>query len=166
MINNWHVPQALQGGIWATIPGSGPSDVDPWSLLENAGTQGADSGVRVAFAIGALLSNNAGETDKIKRSLEGHGQSLDVQRANPSWLFFDQYATEVSLFQSDLLWTSEMGYRSPKLGVLPQVPTSPVEPATDDPFRQGIQATEWTILLVNDINSTDSSSILSHQGRK
>lgn len=130
----WYVPQALQGGIWATIPGSGPSDVDPWTLLEEASQQGAESGVRVAFAIGSLLSNNSGETERLKKSLKGHGESLKGQEANPSWLFFDQYATEVSLFQSDLLWTNEMGYRTPTLGDLPQVPVSSSESTLEDPF--------------------------------
>lgn len=138
----WHVPQALQGGIWATIPGSGPSDVDPWKLLEEAGHQGAESGVRVAYAIGALLSNNSGETEKLKKALEGHGENMDNREPNPSWLFFDQYATEVSLFQSDLLWTSEMGYRTPKLGDLPVVIVPSSESTESDPFSTDEAASE------------------------
>ena len=105
----WHVPQALQGGIWATIPGSGPDDVEPWSLLEQAAKEGAQSGVRVAYAVGALLANNAGDTDRMRQFLIGHGESVSQTPRNDGFAFFDQYAYEVSLHQSDLLWISAKG---------------------------------------------------------
>lgn len=133
----WYVPQALQGGIWATIPGSGPADAKPWELLQEAGEQGAASGVRVAYAIGSLLANNAGEGDWLSTFLVAHGDVLSSQPANPSWLFFDQYATEVSLFQSDMLWTSEMGHRTPKLGDLPRKPSKELQMEGADPFSTG-----------------------------
>ena len=130
----WGVPQALRGGIWATIPGSGPDDVEPWSLLESAAQDGAKSGVRVAYAIGALLANNAGDTDRMKMFLAGYGESLEKDPRNEDFAFFDQYAYEVAQHQSDLLWISEKGHRTPELGMLPMSESAiPVE-SEDDPF--------------------------------
>ena len=100
----WGVPQALRGGIWATIPGSGPGDVEPWSILKQAAQEGEQSGVRVAYAVGALLANNAGETDRMRDFLVGYGESLSNTPRNQNFAFFDQYAYEVALHQSDLLW--------------------------------------------------------------
>ena len=130
----WHVPQALQGGIWATIPGSGPSDIDPWEHLVDAGTRGSASGVRVAYAIGALLANNAGESKRLHDLLVAHGEALKAQEPAMEWVFFDQYATEVSLFQSDQVWTSETGHRTPELGELPRRPEKVPEAVSNDPF--------------------------------
>ena len=130
----WHVPQALQGGIWATIPGSGPEDIDPWDFLEEAGERGAASGVRVSFAIGSLLANNAGEMDLMKGLLKSHGDNIVTQPVSPDWQFFDQYATEVSLFQSDLLWTKQSGFRTPELGQLPVEIEDSLINSEEDPF--------------------------------
>ncbi len=132
----WGVPTALQGGIWATIPGSGPDDVDPWKMLEDAAAQGAQSGVRVSYAIGALLANNAGDTDRMIDFLTGYGTSLsEVERAQ-EWAFFDQYAYEVALHQSDLYWIQTTGHRTSVLGNMPISTEDAVESdsETEDPF--------------------------------
>ena len=88
-------------------------------LLEQAAKSGAQSGVRVAYAVGALLANNAGDTDSMRQFLIGYGESLSQTPRNDGFAFFDQYAYEVSLHQSDLLWVSAKGHRTPELGDLP-----------------------------------------------
>ena len=130
----WGVPQALRGGIWATIPGSGPDDVEPWGLLESAAQAGAKSGVRVAYAIGALLANNAGDTARMKNFLAGYGESLEKDPRNEAFAFFDQYAYEVAQHQSDLLWIAEKGHRTPELGMLPMLETVIPDESEEDPF--------------------------------
>ncbi len=134
----WGVPAALQGGIWATIPGSGPDDVDPWKMLEDAAVQGAQSGVRVSYAIGALLANNAGDTERMVNFLKGYGTSLSEVERSQEWAFFDQYAYEVALHQSDLYWIQTAGHRTPILGDLPSSVEESVgsggESEADDPF--------------------------------
>jgi len=133
----WGVPDALQAGIWATIPGSGPSDAQPWDLLETAASEGAKSGVRVAYAVGALLANNAGDTDRMKTFLRGYGESLISTPRHQDWAFFDQYAYEVALHASDLYWIGEVGYRTPELGTFPIKPSESLETNTDDdPFGE------------------------------
>ncbi len=136
----WHVPQALRGGIWATIPGSGPDDVEPWALLEQAAKEGSESGVRVAYAVGALLANNAGETDRMRQFLIGHGDSVNQTPRNQGFAFFDQYAYEVSLHQSDLLWIAETGHRTPILGGLPMSIQETPSIDGEDPFGDDVEA--------------------------
>lgn len=132
----WHVPSALRGGAWVMVPGSGPSGTDGWKVLDDAATQGASSGVRVAVAIEALLAYNAGRTDVLQRSLHQHAQSQTTTKPNAAWLLLDTYASEISLHQSDLVWSEATGHRTEVFGRLPSdhaaVPaTTPFE---GDPF--------------------------------
>lgn len=128
----WSVPSALQGGAWATIPGSGPEGTDPWQLLEEAATKGETSGVRVARAMQVLIASNSGQTEVLMAALQKHAASLQATPQNADWRLLDAYAYEVSLHQSDLLWTEERGHRTEVFGT---VPTEPVAPAPEpDPF--------------------------------
>jgi hypothetical protein len=136
----WSVPSALRGSAWATIPGSGPEGTDPWELLEEAATMGEASGVRVARAMQVLIASNSGEMAVLAASLQKHAASLQATPPNPDWRLLDTYAYEVSLHQSDLLWTEERGHRTEVFGTVPGEPTVP-EPAPDpfasDPFGAG-----------------------------
>jgi len=131
----WEVPTALQSGIWASVPGSGPEGVDGWPLLLEAAEKGAQSGVRVAWGIAALLASNGDQEEILVQALEAHGKSLTEVEADPKWLFFDQYATEVSLQQSDKFWIKERGYRTPRLGEIPKMEEEIITaPSEEDPF--------------------------------
>lgn len=134
----WQVPSALAGAAWATVPGTGPEGRDPWQMLEDAATTGETSGVRVARAIQVLIAANAGRTDVLEAALPKHAASLAATATNSDWALLDTYATEVSLHQSDLLWTEARGHRTETFG---QLPTEAAEPAAgpdpfagDDPF--------------------------------
>ena len=127
----WGVPHALQFGIWATVPGAGLDDVDAWASLKKAADDGSQKGVRVAYAVASLLANNNGEDAFLVEMLRSHGESLDNVPQNPNWAFFDQYATEIALYQSDLLWTKKKGYRTPKLGMIP--PNEEIENTQSNP---------------------------------
>ena len=63
-------------------------DVEPWALLEQAAKEGAQSGVRVAYAVGALLANNAGDTERMRQFLIGHGESVSQTPRNDGFAFF------------------------------------------------------------------------------
>ncbi|MCO4747927.1 MAG: hypothetical protein KC912_24255 [Proteobacteria bacterium] len=136
----WSLPGALQAGAWATVPGSGPSDVDAWALLEEKAAAGEASGVRVARAIQVLLASNAGRTEATEAGITSHGQSLNDTPVNPDWRLLDEYARRITLHQSDLIWTAAEGYRTPTLGELPgaeaEAPTDPfgADPFGGDPF--------------------------------
>lgn len=137
----WHATSTLKAGIWASVPGAGPKDVDGWKMMVEEAEKGSKSGVRVSWGIAALLSNNAGRDDVLREVLVAHGENLAETEQNSDWAFFDQYAYELSQQQSDLVWMKEMGYRTPKLGDLPEEeiedlsPTNGEDPFGSDPFE-------------------------------
>ncbi|MEQ1570991.1 MAG: hypothetical protein ABMA64_35505 [Myxococcota bacterium] len=131
----WSVPSALRGAAWAVVPGSGPADQDPWQLLEEAATRGEASGVRVARAIQVLIASNQGNDEVVTSALAAHAASLAANPADPAWLLLDQYATEVSLHQSDLRWTRERGHRTERFGTVPTDVAAPA-PTGPDPFGE------------------------------
>ena len=137
----WNVPSTLQAGIWATIPGLTPEGVLPWDVMMTEAAKGADSGVRVAWAVAALLANNAGKEELLEKVLIAHGDNLGMVEPNKNWAFFDKFAFEVSLQQSDMLWMQEVGYRTPKFGTLPEedveniIPDDGEDPFGADPFQ-------------------------------
>lgn len=131
----WGVPGALQAGVWASVPGSGPADVDAWALLDERASVGEASGVRVGRAFQVLLAANAGQSEAAEAGIIRHGQSLNSTPVNPDWRLLDEYARRITLQQSDLIWTAAEGYRTRTLGVLPAAPVESVEdPFGADPF--------------------------------
>jgi hypothetical protein len=134
----WHLPSALRGSAWATVPGTGPEGTDPWVLLEQAAQAGEASGVRVARAMQVLIASNSGMQDVMVPALRAHAASIEAVPQNEDWALLDAYAYEVSLHQSDLLWTRERGHRTPAFGAVPSDEVAAPEPVPqvfeDDPF--------------------------------
>ena len=129
----WHVPSTIQWSAWVSIPGSGPTDVEPWAALESAASQGEGSGVRVARAMASLIASNADQTEALHDGIVSHAQSLENTPSDSKWALLDAYATSVTLFASDRIWTAEEGHRTPEFGVLPgSIQTS--GPLGPDPF--------------------------------
>jgi hypothetical protein len=134
----WHVPSALRAGAWATIPGSGPAGVDAWAMLAESAEKGEQSGVRVARAMQALIAGNSGVTEVVEAAIRAHRSSIDRTPQAPEWALLDQYATEVTLHESDRLWTAATGHRTERFGALPsdvvEQPTVPDLFSGSDPF--------------------------------
>ena len=130
----WYAPDALQAAAWATIPGSGPDDVDPWELLEEAAQLGAQSGVRVARALQIVVAENADKDEWVSDGIKKHGASLSSTPTNPDWRLLDEYALALSLYASDSVWTSLRGHRTPRFGELPSGDHTPSHPKTLDSF--------------------------------
>jgi hypothetical protein len=129
----WSTPSALRGAAWATVPGTGPAGVEPWALLEQAADAGEPSGVRVARAMQVLIAANSGRDDVLAPALRAHAAALETTPRDAEWALLDAYAYEVSLVQSDLLWTAAAGHRTPTFGQLPGDTAAPA-PAGPDPF--------------------------------
>ena len=55
-----------QAAAWATIPGSGPQGVDPWAILEEMGSKGESTGVRVARGLQVTIAVVASPKDTAK----------------------------------------------------------------------------------------------------
>jgi hypothetical protein len=132
----WQLPSALRGSAWAMVPGSGPEGTDPWQLLEQAASQGASSGVRVARAMQVLIAANSGQDDVLVPALRAHAASMASTPQNAEWALLDVYAYEVSLHQSDLLWTRERGHRTERFGEVPSDATEPTGPTAPPVFEE------------------------------
>ena len=128
----WYTPEALQAAAWATIPGSGPSDADPWAIMEEMGQKGDSLGVRVARGLQVTIAMNAGQEDVARQAIADHAKALAAHPQSETHALLDRYAYLLSLHQSDLLWIAEEGHRTPVFGELPGTPAGTDD--ADDPF--------------------------------
>lgn len=128
----WYAPEALQAAAWATIPGSGPPDADPWAIMEERGILGDATGVRVARGLQVTIAMNAGREDVARAAILDHAAAIAAHEQSASHALLDRYAYLLSLHQSDLLWIAEEGHRTPVFGELPGEPAG--SPDADDPF--------------------------------
>jgi hypothetical protein len=128
----WHGPGVLEAAAWAVIPGTGPEGVDPWEVLRDEAAAGADSGVRVAYALYVLLAGNAGRTADVEAGILGFAKSVAETPQHPDWRLLDEYARQVVRHESDRLWTQDRGHRTETLGELPRPKPAPTE--DEDPF--------------------------------
>lgn len=130
----YHVPSALQASAWATVPGSGPADSDPWDLLDQAAARGDAAGLRVARALQVRLAANAGRDDIVARGIRAHASALEARAPVPDLALLDVYAHWISLHESDLLWTTARGHRTERFGALPDDPVPADAAPGFDPF--------------------------------
>jgi hypothetical protein len=133
----WSVPTALTAGAWATIPGSGPSGVDPWAKLDDAAKAGDLSGVRVARGLEVLVLANADRGDALNAAIHAHAASIAATPSDPAWALLDAYALAVTRHQSDLLWSAATGQRATDWRVLPTdtpAPSMVPDVFSNDPF--------------------------------
>ena len=134
----WYAPQAIQGSVWVTIPGSGPENIDPWTILTEAAQKGAPAGVRVGWAMHNLIGANSGENHRVQEGIVAHATSISVDAADPKWRLLDEYAYWITRHQSDLIWTREMGYRTENLGILPSTKSPTENSLEEDAFEEDL----------------------------
>jgi hypothetical protein len=128
------LPKALQAVAWATIPGTGPSDVDPWKQLDEAAVKGEAAGVRMGRSLQIFAAANVGNDELVRTAIAAHAAALE-RPASPEWALLDTFAYETSLFESDLLWIAATGHRTPVLGQFPNQSETADDPfGGDDPF--------------------------------
>lgn len=135
----WGVPEAFQAAAWAVVPGSGPADVDPFTQMREAAAAGDDTGVRLGWALLAIVAENAGRDDDVVFAIEQAAISREATPADPAFELFDRYAYERLLMAADRRWIDARGHRAPGLS-LPEDPTQP-EPTGPDPFAEDPFAT-------------------------
>ena len=139
----FHIPTAVRGAAWATIPGTAPEGVDPWAVLTIA-EKGDALGQSIPRSLLVFTSSNAGKEDAFTAAIEGFselqpftpkGATPDGSGATPrtEWALMDAYGWALSLYEADLVWIREEGHRAPSLGELPTT----AEAGDDDPFGTG-----------------------------
>lgn len=128
----WQVPKAFQAAAWATLANS--ENGDPWQMLDEASDEGDKTGVALARAVQVMMAANSGRTEDLERGIRAHAAALAEGR-DPAWLAFDDYANQVIVNESDLLWASDAGHRTPIFGELPSDVQQDDTPSLDfDPF--------------------------------
>ncbi len=115
----WYVPSAMQASVQAMLPSAAPSSTNPWNMLEASASRGESSGVRLARALQVRLSAIADHGNELADGIRSFAASRANTPQDPAWALLDEYARTVVLHESDLLWTSTTGHRTPVLGELP-----------------------------------------------
>lgn len=108
----WGMPSALRAVIWLTVPGAAPSGADPWKLLEDAALQGDRAGVRLARAFQIQALSALGQEEVLGAALRDYAKALE-NPPDEQWRLLDRYGTLMVLHESDKIWTSEKGHRTP-----------------------------------------------------
>lgn len=128
----WQVPSAFQAAAWATLANS--ENGDPWELLDAAADKGDATGVGLARAVQVMLAGNSGRTEDLERGIRAHAAAIAEGR-DPAWAAFDNYAQQVIVNESDLIWAADSGHRTPVFGELPSDAQDEEAPSLDfDPF--------------------------------
>lgn len=125
-------PQALQALLWLLLPDKKPADITKsnWEILEYANRSTVRVGNRLGSGLHAVAAEVAGNKEQTFNALAIYKQTI----GNPifekdDYRIVDQVATRFIREISNVLWTSEVGYRTPfgQLGALP-----PTLQETDD----------------------------------
>lgn len=126
----WAIPEATRMAGWATVPGSGPADLDPWQGLAAAAARGDALGQGIPRSLWLFSAANAGRSDLVREILAGWpAMSAELPE---EWALLDQYARHLARHEADLIWIAEAGHRAPA----PPAPPVAAEPAPADPFGE------------------------------
>ncbi len=133
----WGAPGALRAALWTAVPGATPEGTDPWETLETAAALGNTAGVRLARAFQVQAAGAAGKEDLLQEKITAHAASLASDEALPAYLLLDRYATLLIRHESDRIWTTANGHRTP-VGALGEFPGATAEPI-DDSLLDGLE---------------------------
>lgn len=133
----WAVPSALEGALTASIPG--PDQAAGLEQLDAAAARGAQTGVRLAQAFQVQTLSTTGRTDALRAAIEAHAASMQAVPGDPSWRLLDGFASRLILHESDRIWMSEEGKRTP-IGALGTFPGTDAFDFGDDLLRDLIPA--------------------------
>jgi hypothetical protein len=136
----WGMPQATQAAVWIIVPGSseGTKDaagnqIDPFSVL-NASLKVAEaSEIRSAFAIAAMVFENAGQTKALQDIITRYAKLTEDSKTHEKQLL-ELVARRQLIAASDRIWTNQSGHRTPlnQFGAFPSLKGSDTAPDNDD----------------------------------
>lgn len=124
----WAIPEATRMAGWATVPGSGPADLDPWQGLATSAARGDAVGQGIPRSLWLFAAANAGRDEQVREILAAWpAAAADLPQ---EWALLDQYARQLAQHEADLLWIAAEGHRAPA----PPAPPEPAQELTPDPF--------------------------------
>ena len=135
----WGLPKAMAAMVWLTVPGSGPTGVDPKTVLADSVKIGDAAGVRLARAMQVMAMAGSGDDKGLRAAIASHGKALKAKPSSREYRLLDTYATSLTRFQADLIWMNEKGHRGPtaRLGELP-AKAAPEDTKGDDELIEGL----------------------------
>ena len=126
----WGVPTALQVAVWAVLPTGAPDGIDPEKQMRDAVALGDAAGVRLARAFEVQTLASQGDEARLRVGISGHASAIASKAAAGRWALLDAFGAELSLHESDRIWTREEGHRTPT-GSFGRFPEKPAAPADD-----------------------------------
>ncbi len=128
----FYVPSTFEAASWTLVPGLAPGGTDPWEALEEAARRGGDAGMRLGWALMAVLASNAGEEALVRKAITEAAASFERVPPPSAYRLLDAFARDLLQHEADLLAVAEQGYRARGLSF--PVPPAPPAGATEDPF--------------------------------
>ncbi len=131
----WGLPQAIQGAIWTTVPGSAPKGGDGWQAMAQSIEIGNRSGMHLGYVLQATMADNANKTELVRSSLNGF---VDARRQHPvpeNLRLMDSISAGMIQIISDRIWLQATGHRTP-VGGLGSFPETGEEPRIDPSLEQ------------------------------
>ncbi|MFQ3171969.1 MAG: hypothetical protein ACI9DG_002008 [Oleispira sp.] len=121
-------PQALQATLWILLPNKKPSNVKKsnWEILEYASRNSAKVGTRLGNALHAIAAEIAGNRDELYKALSIYKETVGNEAFKQGdFALIDKVSVGFIHDISNVLWTSEVGSRTPfqALGNLPSTIT-------------------------------------------
>jgi hypothetical protein len=118
------VPQALQATLWILLPNKKPSDIkkNNWEILEYASRSSTRVGTHLGNSLHAVAAEIAGNKAELYKALTLYKETAGDEAFNKGpFTLIDKISTGIIHDISNVLWTSEVGSRTPfgQLGNLP-----------------------------------------------
>lgn len=135
----WGVPSSLRAAVWAVLPGA-PEDQDPWLIFREASQRGEAAGVRMADAFHVTAAATRGDAEELRATIKAHvAREANAPIAGP-YAMLDAYARAMVQHESDLIWTSSTGHRTPynELGSFPDEQSATETPDGFDDLFDGL----------------------------
>jgi hypothetical protein len=118
------VPQALQATLWILLPNKKPSDIkkNNWEILEYASRSSTRVGTHLGSSLHAVAAEIAGNKSELYKALTLYKETAGDEVFNKGdFMLIDKISIGIINDISNVLWTSEVGSRTPfgQLGNLP-----------------------------------------------
>lgn len=109
----WQIPSGFRFALYASVPGSGPADIDPVAKLREASKSGEALGVKMGWALLAQTGRGIGQTELVKEAIAAAASRNDAIETPALAKLLDKYALGMLTHFSDVQWTEDRGHRTP-----------------------------------------------------
>lgn len=130
----WHLPEAMRAALWQAVPMFAPENLEeePLVTLQRVATLGKQDGLRMGYAVWALVAVNGGDDSLARTVLRDFATVEPGWQRNPRYRILDVIAEEMVTALSDRMWTEATGHRTPFGGLGTFWDDAQVQPNIDD----------------------------------